>query len=344
MTRQPWLGAPALSYPDRVPTILDALDRAVARWGDREAVVDLATADAGRGAARGATTHGDGATDGDAAIAGGPRRVTYAELADLAEGAAARLVDAGAQPGARVAVAAPNGLALAVAVFACARAGLILAGLNPRMGVGQWARQLAAVRPDVVAATAACRPQLEQALAQAGLAPPRVGDAEAVFGATPAPWSFTAKDRPDEAACFQAVFSSGTTGASKAVEVVHRAAMHSAHSYQTLLGLGPHDRTAVVFPLSYISGLCAHLLPMTLAGATSVLLATPDPAAYLATLGREAITWAYAAPAFWQLLLRRSGFDAQATAVFAAVGASATFAVSAGLCLLVLLPLVALGG
>jgi acyl-CoA synthetase (AMP-forming)/AMP-acid ligase II len=314
VTRQPWLGAPALSYPDRVPTILDALDRAVARWGDREAVVDLARPDAGRGAPRGATTDGDGATDGDTATAGGPRRVTYAELADLAEGAAVRLVDAGAQPGARVAVAAPNGLALAVAVFACARAGLILAGLNPRMGVGQWARQLAAVRPGVVAATAACRPELEQALAQAGLAPTRVGDAEAVFGATPAQWAFTAKDRPDEAACFQAVFSSGTTGASKAVEVVHRAAMHSAHSYQTLLGLGPHDRTAVVFPLSYISGLCAHLLPMTLAGATSVLLATPDPAAYLATLGREAITWAYAAPAFWQLLLRRSGFDAQATA------------------------------
>lgn len=284
VVREPWLGGHVLSYPDRLPTILDALDHAVHRFGDRRAVVDRS------------------------------RSVTYAELADLVEGAAARLREAGTEPGDRVAVAADNTLELAVGIFACARAGLIMAGLNPRLGSHQWAQQLATLRPRVALATEAHRPALAAALSQAGLDVDGPGEAEGTLAATASRWAFTEAQRPGEADCYQVVFSSGTTGTPKAIAVVHRASMHSAHSYQRLLGFGPDDRTAVVFPLSYISGLHAHVLPIMLAGGCSVLLPTPDPAGYLATLRRHQITWAYAAPAFWQLLLRRRAFASETAA------------------------------
>jgi hypothetical protein len=63
VAREDWLGAPALSYPDRPPTLVHALDAAVRDHGDVEAVVD------------------------------GDRRVTYAELAALVEGAVAAIAN-----------------------------------------------------------------------------------------------------------------------------------------------------------------------------------------------------------------------------------------------------------
>jgi long-chain acyl-CoA synthetase len=79
-------------------------------------------------------------------------------------------------------------------------------------------------------------------------------------------------------------------------------------SYVAALELTAGDRTAVLFPLYYISGLHAHLLPMTLVGGTSVLLAEPSPREYVETLAAERITWAYCVPSFWLLLLREDGF------------------------------------
>src|SRR5262245_23428843 len=98
IVREPWLGADVLSYPNRPRTILDALDRAVQRFGNRTYLV---------------------APEGD---------VTYREFAELIEGAAAHLRDEGLASGDRLAVAGRNGLDLAVALFACARAGLIMVG------------------------------------------------------------------------------------------------------------------------------------------------------------------------------------------------------------------------
>ncbi len=280
--REPWLGAQVLSYPDRVPTVVDALDRARERFGDRVAV---------RAPVTGA----------------GWEQVTYAELADLVEGAAQRLREAGVDAGDRVAVAARNSLELAVALFACARAGLVLVGLNVRLRPAQWAymlshsgAKLALAQPDLI-------DDLRAAAADAGLDPGAVGDLREHV-TRPRPWAYTPAERPDEAATFAVVYTSGTTGRPKASQVVHRCSVHSAHSYVAVLHLTEHDRTAVLFPLYYISGLHAHLLPMTLVGGTSVLVAEASPRDFVTVLADERITWMYTVPSLWLLLLREEGF------------------------------------
>lgn len=277
--RQPWLAADVLSYPDRVPTVCDALDSAVAAHPDHVAFEDE-----------------DAAT-------------SYRAFADLVEGAVLTLRSWGVTSGDRVAVAAPNGVALAVALFACARGGFTMVGLSTALRPPRWARMLRHSKAAVALGAPAQIDGLRRAAQEAGQVTVR---ALADLTTQPRGWSYGPADRPAESAAYAVVYTSGTTGSPKAVQVVHRASMHSAHSYQALLDLGPHDRTAVWFPLTYISAVHAHVLPAMLAGATSVLLSDMAAAAYLRVLTERGITWAYTVPSMWRLLLRRGAFTAPA--------------------------------
>ncbi|HEV8115729.1 MAG TPA: AMP-binding protein, partial [Acidimicrobiales bacterium] len=221
--RQPWLGASVLSYPNRPPTILDALDRAVDRYGDRCFLV---------------------APEGE---------VTYRQFAELVEGAAERLAEEGLGAGDRLAMAARNSIDLAVGLWACARLGAILVGLNVRLAPAQWVymlehsgASLALAQPELLAG-------LTDAAAEAGLAPDRVRPLGDHLTGRRRPWAYTAEQRPDEAATYAVVYTSGTTGRPKASQVVHRCSVHSGITYSRVLHLTGDDRTAVLFPIYYIS-------------------------------------------------------------------------------------------
>ncbi len=276
--REPWLGGQVLSYPNRPPTILDALDRAVALFGDRCYLV---------------------AAEGD---------VTYREFAELVEGAAERLAAEGLGRGDRLAVAARNSLDLAVALWACARLGAILVGLNVRLVPAQWTYMLAHSGPALALAQPEFLDGLRAAGAEAGLEGERVRPIGDHLTGRRRPWAYTPAERPDEASTYAVVYTSGTTGRPKASQVVHRCSMHSGISYSRVLQLTGDDRTAVLFPLYYISAMHAHMLPMMLVGGTCVLVTTVTPGEFLAVLGAERITWMYAVPSFWLLLLRLEGF------------------------------------
>ena len=279
---QSWLGAPALSYARRPATVLDALDRAVRRWPDTTATVD------------------------------GDRRATYAELADLVDTAAAALRARGLQRGDAVAVAAGNSLDLAVLLLACARARLVMVGLDTRLAPAQWAY----MREHM---------QVRLSLAE----PPFLADlsgalplAQVLREAAPGRWSYGDDERPGEDETYAVVFTSGTTGRPKASQVVHRCSIHSGMSYQRVLQLQPGDVTAVLFPLYYISAMHAHVLPAFLAGATCVLVGATSPREYVEVLRRHGVSWAYAVPSWWQLCLRVPGFaDLPALTRLAAGGA-----------------------
>lgn len=278
-----WLGAPARSYARRPPTVLDVLDRAVRRWPDRVAFVDV-----------------DGAP------------VSYRQFADGVERAAAGLRGRGLPAGAAVAVASGNTLDLATAVFACARAGLVLVGLNTRLAPAQWAYMLEHSRVRLALAG----PPFMDVLP--GAEP--LGDV--LRAAPPRAWSYAAADRPREDATYAVVYTSGTTGRPKASQVVHRCSVHSGMSYQRVLQLGPDDVTAVLFPMYYISAMHAHVLPAMLAGASCVLVDTVPPREYVALLARHRVSWAYAVPSWWRLCLRVADFrDLPALTRLAAGGA-----------------------
>ncbi|MCY7365032.1 MAG: metalloregulator ArsR/SmtB family transcription factor [Frankiaceae bacterium] len=280
---QTWLGAPALSYARRPATVLDVLDRAVRRWPCRTALVDV-----------------DGLS------------VTYEEFAGRVETAAAALHDRGLPPGSSVAVASGNTLDLAVLIFACARADLVMVGLNTRLAPPQWTYMLEHSRTRLSLASA---PYLD---ALPGAEPL----AEALREGEPRGWSYARQEQPAEDATYAVVYTSGTTGRPKASQVVHRCSVHSGMSYQRLLQLAPEDVTAVLFPLYYISAMHAHVLPAMLAGASCVLVDTTSPKEYVGLLRRHAVTWAYAVPSWWRLCLRvpELGADALPATVRVAAG------------------------
>jgi len=293
-----WLGAPARSYARRPATVLDVLDRAVRRWPDRTCFVDV---------------------DGTA--------VTYAQFAGRVETASAALRARGLPSGSSVAVASGNTLDLATAVFACARAALVMVGLNTRLAPAQWTYMLEHSRVALALGSEAHLDGLRSAGAADALAL-----ADVLRAASARPWAYVADVRPAQEATYAVVYTSGTTGRPKASQVVHRASVHSGMSYQRVLQLGPDDVTAVLFPMYYISAMHAHVLPAMLAGASCVLVDTTSPKDYVAVLRARRVSWAYAVPSWWRLCLRVAGLsDLPALTRLAAGGAPLPADLVAGL-------------
>ena len=102
---------------------------------------------------------------------------------------------------------------------------------------------------------------LRAAAAEAGLPADRVRDVGDHLTGRRRPWRGDAVPFPDEDATYGVIYTSGTTGRPKASQVVHRGTMHSAIAYVRTLALTAGDRTAIVFPLYYVTGHVAQVTP-----------------------------------------------------------------------------------
>ncbi|HVF13142.1 MAG TPA: AMP-binding protein, partial [Acidimicrobiales bacterium] len=275
---EPWLGVQVRCYPDRVRTIVEALDRAVRLFPD---VVALETA------------------EGD---------VTYSELADLVEGAAERLLEEGLAPGDRIAVCLRNGLDIVVAIWAAARAGLVFVGLSTRLAPTQWAYMLSHSGASLALGDPELADGLRVAGAEAGMAADRVREVGDHLTGRRRPWRGPALAFPAEDRTYAVIYTSGTTGRPKASQVVHRGTMHSATAYVRTLALTAGDRTAIVFPLYYVTGHVAQVTPMMLVGGTSVTVAEVVPREFVRLIGERRITYLMVVPSIWPLLLRDPAF------------------------------------
>jgi acyl-CoA synthetase (AMP-forming)/AMP-acid ligase II len=85
-----------------------------------------------------------------AALIAGDRRVTFAELHELSDRAAAGLAADGVREGSVAALTMPSGVDYVVAYLALAKLGAITAGINPRMRDDERARVVERLQPDVV--------------------------------------------------------------------------------------------------------------------------------------------------------------------------------------------------
>jgi long-chain acyl-CoA synthetase len=226
------------------------------------------------------------------------RTVTYAQFADLVEGASDALRGRGLVPGDRVAVLARNGLEAAVALWACARAGLVHVGLPHDAPPARLADLCALTAPSLV-------------LAQAGLGEALdAGDAAAVLLSSPAPWR-TGAPLPDEDATYALIATSGTTGRPKAVRVTGRMVGHACVAYTRLLGLTPRDRTAIHLSFAWVSGHVTQLAPTMWSGGSAVTMATFSAASLVDVAREHGVTWLDVVPSIWELLLRLPEFSAQ---------------------------------
>ncbi|MGI8809569.1 MAG: class I adenylate-forming enzyme family protein, partial [Acidimicrobiales bacterium] len=177
-----------------------------------------------------------------------------------------------------------------------------------RLAPAQWVYMLEHSGASLALAQPDFLDSLREAGAEAGLAENRVRPLADHLTGRRRPWAFTSAAQPDEASTYAVVYTSGTTGRPKASQVVHRCSMHSGITYSRVLHLTAEDRTAVLFPLYYISAMHAHMLPMMLVGGSCVLVAATSPREFLAVLESRRITWMYAVPSFWLLLLRLEAF------------------------------------
>ena len=233
---------------------------------------------------------------------------TYDGFARLVEGAAASLLSRGLQPGDRVAILARNGLEAAVAIWACARAGVIHVGLP----VDAPPARLSALLQLTGACLLLTQPELADAAQEAAGRVPLHDAADALLSSEK-PWQ-AGRSLPDQDETYSLIPTSGTTGHPKAVRVTGRMSGHAAAFYTRTLGLTPQDRTAIHLPFAWVSGHVTQLTPAMLSGGSTVTMASFSAPQLVSVAVQHDVTWLDVVPSIWELLLRTESFALPALA------------------------------
>ena len=194
----------------------------------------------------------------------------------------------------------PGGLDIAAAIWACARAGYIFAGLPTTLTPAGQRALLAHAEPALVLAGEA----FLSGLSESGYP---VQPADGMLTGQSLPWD-PAGLMPETGDVYALIYTSGTSGTPKAATVTHRAAMHVAGRYRQLPGLTADDVTAICLPFSYGSGHISQLNPFLLTGGSAVVLPGFDPAQLVRVLREHQVTVIDVVPAMFGLL-RHRGFD-----------------------------------
>jgi fatty-acyl-CoA synthase len=304
-------GAPPLMEE----TLGQALDLAVARWGDRVALISP------------------------------PQgiRWTFRELAARADALAAGLVALGIRPGDRIGIWSPNCAEWTLTQFAAARAGLILVTINPayrrsevaytlrkvgvralvaaeRFKTSDYLQMVEDLAPEVRASTpgrleAADFPRL-QVLVKIGGAP-RAGwlDFAEVADRGPAvdPRAHARVAQIGRALsnrdAINIQFTSGTTGSPKGATLSHRNILNNGYFVGRAMGLRAGDRVCLPVPLYHCFGMVMGNLACLTHGAAMVYPAPVfDAEATLATVESERCEALYGVPTMFIAVLGHPAF------------------------------------
>ncbi|WP_329332667.1 FadD7 family fatty acid--CoA ligase [Streptomyces sp. NBC_00663] len=241
-------------------------------------------------------------------VGGGRVQLSYRALAGLADDLAARLGGAGLGRGDAVGVLSANTAEFVVALLGAARAGLVVAPLDPALPGTQLSARIGALGARAVLAgppVSDVRPPVpvwplrvdasRAGSASVALAP---GQAPRVLGAS-------AELSGDDALV---LFTAGTTALAKMVPLTHANVTASVQNICATYELGPGDATVAVMPFFHGHGLFAALLS-SLASGGCVLL--PERGRFSAgtfwdDMRAVAATWFTAVPAIHEILLDRS--------------------------------------
>jgi len=227
-----------------------------------------------------------------------PRRTwTFAELWDAAGRAAAGLARQGIGRGERVACLTKHTAECVALVLAACRLGAVCMPVN-------W--RLAPPEIEYIVNDGRARFMMADQAFAAGTAATLVTEHFSTWVAGIAPIADSFAPSPDDTAL--QLYSSGTTGLPKGVELTHRnlsAGMMSAVP-EAIGYRGAPDVMLNVLPTYHIAGVGVGLLTATLGG-SSVLYPDFDPALAVAAIAEHRITHAFLVPAMIQFMLAAPG-------------------------------------
>jgi fatty-acyl-CoA synthase len=273
-------------------TIGENLERAVERFGDREALV---------------VRHQD-------------VRLTYAELDARVNALARGLLAAGLEQGDRVGIWAPNCAEWVLVQYATAKAGIILVNVNPAYRTTELeyalrqsgCRMLVAARAfktsDYAAMIEEVRADLP-ALERVVLLDSPEWEALLTGGAAEDDLrARMARLDPDDAINIQ--YTSGTTGFPKGATLSHHNILNNAFFVGEGCSYDEHDRVCIPVPFYHCFGMVMGNLGCTTHGATMVVPdAAFDPVAVLETVQDEGCTSLYGVPTMFIAQLNHPQFD-----------------------------------
>jgi cyclohexanecarboxylate-CoA ligase len=216
-------------------------------------------------------------------VVDGETRLTPAQTEALVAAVAGGLRVRGVRPGHAVAWQLSNSLAAAVLPRACWRIGAVAAPLLHSFGASEVEGALAQIEPALVL----------------DLPPTALSDPLALadfLGGPPVP-AGSGPARPSDVALV--LFTSGSTGAPKAVLHTQRGLSWKATLMTRVHGLSASDAVLVPAPMAHISGLLNGVLVAGAAAMRSVVVRRFDPAQALDLVARERISFMAGPPTFF---------------------------------------------
>lgn len=238
--------------------------------------------------------------------------LTYAQLDAAADAAAGALWELGVRPGDRVAACLPNDLDIVVAFHGAQRVGALWAGIGEALAPAEQQALVGMIEPRVVLAGPRCA--IPPAHADNSNKPGgRVRGAAIVDTGR---WRrLTGEGRPaprvdiDPRAPAGIAFSSGTTGAPKAIVHSQRGLLLPARVLAETRGYGPSLRKGDSFPLTILNLQVLCTLLAAVSGGTAVVMDRRDPDGVADWIQRHRVTVWNGAPAQLYDLARRPELD-----------------------------------
>ena len=237
------------------------------------------------------------------------RSTTYAALREMVQRAAAGLLDAGVEPGERVALFLPNIPEFVIAYQACQWAGAVAVSVNAMLTTEELQYLLEDSGVKLVFTTQALWPALEPLVQSVlGGAHQVVVCDGAVAGArTLDEFGRVALDAPpvdrDAADPAAILYTSGTTGRQKGATLSVGNIVSNVHSTRHTLHLTPDDRLLLFLPLFHVFGQNFIMGSALASGAAIVMHRRFERDAVLNSIARDGVSMFFAVPTIYIMLL-----------------------------------------
>ncbi|WP_306119786.1 MULTISPECIES: AMP-binding protein [unclassified Roseitalea] len=228
---------------------------------------------------------------------------TFSEVNHAANAIAHGLARLGLSRGDRLAVLCLNRVEFFVTLFACQKAGVIMAPLNWRQPVAELAQVAQGVGVAALAFDDDHRDTGRALAERLGAMPiamddPQAGEAglSALMQSDGPPLS----DRIDASAPWYVLFTSGTTGLPKAVIQTPRMSWANALNIAQAIDLTARDTSVNFLPLFHTGGINLYTLPLFLFGGASTVVPRFEPDTILDLIAQGAVTQFFGVPAIFQ--------------------------------------------